>query len=122
MTDLAKRRSLRISLAGLACLGLPSASQAAQDPDLPADPLPAGMQPVSEKDPLVDAMGYRHDAMRVDARYFPTRRLPQNQDQFCANCRLFRPVEGPWGHCVVMIPRGVVYGMGWCGRWTAPPA
>lgn len=117
MVDLNKRDLLRLSAAGLTLVVIPTVTAAAT---MPRDPLPKGMKPVSEDDPLADGIGYRHDARRVDARYFPTRRLPAAQNEFCANCRLFKPVEGAWGHCVIMIPRGLVNGKGWCARWTAP--
>jgi hypothetical protein len=115
MIDRAKRRTLRWSMLTLAPLATTDVGAAdAGTTASAASPL----SPVSESDPLAQAIGFKQDAANVDGRYFPARKLASARNEVCGDCLLFRPADAHWGHCVVMIPQGVVNVMGWCGRWT----
>ncbi len=118
MIDLAKRRTLRWSMLTLTPLGAVDVSAADTTPSVGRDSPPLPLSPVSESDPLAQAIGFRQDAATVDGRYFPARKLAKARNEVCGDCLLFRPIDAHWGRCVVMIPAGAVNVMGWCGRWT----
>ena len=48
---------------------------------------------LEETDPQAVALGYRHDATKVDAKKFPTYAAGNN----CANCQLFQSKTGETG-------------------------
>jgi len=119
MVDSQKRRMLWLALAAIPARLFASSGSSHLAAGVSADLPPPPFVPVSEDDPLADAMGFRQDAARVDARYFPTRKLAAARTEFCGDCLLYRPLNESWGRCVVMIPDGVVNVIGWCGRWTS---
>ena len=69
---------------------------------------------LEERDPQAVALGYRHDATRVDAKKFPAYAAGNN----CANCQLFQGKPGEaWGACGVMGGK-LVNAKGWCVAWV----
>lgn len=81
-------------------------------------------QPLDENDAQAKALGYVHDASKVDTAKFPKRGQPGGETQFCNNCALFMagPVklsghEGEWGKCAI-FPQGAVNAKGWCNSWS----
>ena len=69
---------------------------------------------VDEKDPQAVALGYVHDASKVDAKRFPKYAAGQN----CANCALYlaKPAD-PWGPCPLFANKQVA-ARGWCSAWA----
>ena len=84
--------------------------------------------PVSEDDPMAKALGYYHDATKVDLTKYPKRAGEEGAKQFCSNCLLLAPNsettvaghEGKWGKCTV-ITGGLVSLNGWCNSWVLKP-
>jgi L-asparaginase II len=69
---------------------------------------------VDESDPQATALGYRHDATKVDAKRYPTYVAGHN----CANCQLFQGKPGEaWGGCGALGGR-LVNAKGWCIAWA----
>ena len=65
---------------------------------------------VSEDDPMAKALGYVHDARKVDA----AQRL---SNRFCNNCALYAgDADNEWAKCSI-FPGKVVAGEGWCRSW-----
>jgi hypothetical protein len=69
---------------------------------------------LEETDPQAVALGYRHDATKIDARTFPAYAPGHN----CASCQLFqgRPGEA-LGACGAMGGK-LVNAKGWCVAWV----
>ena len=104
-----RRTVLKNALAGLAAL--PAAglvSEAAAQDSLPK---------LDEKDSLAVAMGYVHDAKKVDAN-----KVPQfKPGSTCANCLQYTGKAGEaWGPCNI-FPGKAVAAAGWCKVWVAKP-
>jgi hypothetical protein len=73
---------------------------------------------LSLDDPTAQALGYQHDAAKVDAQRFPQRQT----DQFCRNCTLFQGSgSDAWGPCN-LFPGKKVNSGGWCSAYTPKPA
>jgi hypothetical protein len=69
---------------------------------------------LDEKDPQAVALGYVHDAARVDTKKFPKFAPSQN----CANCALFQAKAGDaWGGCPLFGAKQVA-AKGWCSAWA----
>ena len=69
---------------------------------------------LEETDPQAVALGYRHDATKVDAKKFPAYAAGHN----CANCQLFQGKPGEaLGACGVMGGK-LVNAKGWCVAWV----
>lgn len=106
-----RRTVLKNALAGLAALpaaGLIREAGAAQSASPPH---------LDEKDPVAVAMGYVHDAKKVDAAKNPTYK-PGNT---CANCLQLTGKEGDeWRPCNI-FPGKTVNAKGWCKVWVAKP-
>jgi len=101
------RRSLiKGALAGLAAL--PAAGlirSAVAQSDLPK---------LDEKDPQAVALGYLHDATKVDASKNPM----YKEGQHCANCLQIKGNEGDeWRPCAI-FPGKLVNAKGWCEVWV----
>ena len=65
---------------------------------------------VSEDDPMAKALGYVHDARKVDA-------AQRFSDRFCNNCALYAgKADAEWAKCSI-FPGKVVAGEGWCRSW-----
>lgn len=69
---------------------------------------------LDEKDPQAVAVGYVHDASRVDTKKFPK----YTKGQACANCALFQgKAADAWGGCPIFGARQVA-GKGWCSAYA----
>lgn len=76
----------------------------------------AAAQParLEESDPLAAALGYRHDATKVDAKKYPAYTAGRN----CANCQLYMGKTGDaWGACSAFGGK-LVNAKGWCVAWV----
>ncbi|MBT9524893.1 MAG: high-potential iron-sulfur protein [Rhizobacter sp.] len=73
---------------------------------------------LDENDPKALAVGYVHDATRVDAKKYP-KYVP---GETCAACQFYlaAPTE-PWGPCSI-FPRKLVAARGWCDAFATRPA
>jgi high potential iron-sulfur protein len=103
-----RRTVLKSALAGLAAL--PVAGLAAE--------AAAGAPPhLDEKDPLAVAMGYTHDATKVDPN-----KVPQyKKGAHCANCLQLQGKEGDeWRPCNIFAGKAV-NANGWCKVWVVKP-
>src|SRR5215218_9484240 len=73
---------------------------------------------VEESDETAQALGYKHDSSKVDAKRFPKHAATQR----CTNCSFFQgSASDEWGGCA-MFGRKQVAGPGWCNAWAAKPA
>ena len=76
----------------------------------------ASAQParLEESDPTALALGYKHDAAKVDAAKHKTFAAGRN----CANCQLFQAKAGEaWGPCGAVGGK-LVNAKGWCVAWV----
>jgi High potential iron-sulfur protein len=104
-----RRTVLKSALAGLA--SLPAAGLISEAAAQGAPPK------LDEKDPLAVAMGYVHDAKKVDANKTPQ----YKPGSTCANCLQLTGKEGDeWRPCNI-FPGKVVNAKGWCKVWVAKP-
>ncbi len=70
---------------------------------------------LEESDSVATALGYKHDASKVDAKKYPTYAAGRN----CANCQLYQGVaNAPWAGCGVVAGKQV-NAKGWCVAWVA---
>ncbi len=83
---------------------------------------------VALDDTTAKALGYAHDATKVDIVKFPKRAGEAGKTQFCNNCsfaqgepQVIEGKEGKWMGCT-LFPNKVVAEKGWCNTWTAKPA
>lgn len=108
-SPLDRRTLLKSALAGivaLPCAGLVREAQAQGAPPH-----------LDEKDPLAVAMGYVHDAKKVDAS-----KVPQYKPgSYCHNCVQLVGKEGDqWRPCN-LFPGKLVNAEGWCKVWVLKP-
>jgi len=75
--------------------------------------------------PTATALGYVHDASKVDVVKFPKRATPEGEKQFCSNCNFLQGQsaaingqEGKWAGCQ-LFPGKKVNEAGWCNSWFA---
>jgi hypothetical protein len=69
---------------------------------------------LDEKDPQAVALGYLHDATKVDRKKQPK----YAAGQVCNNCALFQgKTADAWGGCPLFGARQVA-GKGWCNAWA----
>lgn len=69
---------------------------------------------VEESDPTAVALGYRHDATKVDPKKFPK----YQPGQICANCALYQgKASDPWAPCPALAGK-LVNAKGWCTAWV----
>lgn len=88
---------------------------------VPASALALGVRPASaeaarlaENDPQAVALGYVHDATKLDAKKFPR----YAAGQLCSNCQLFQGKSGEeWGPCSAFAGK-LVNAKGWCSAWV----
>lgn len=108
-SPLNRRNLLKSAIAGL--VALPAASlvrAAAAAEDLPH---------LDEKDSLAAAMGYVHDASKVDANKIPQYKAGSK----CSNCVQLQGKEGDtWRPCT-LFPGKLVNTHGWCKVWVLKP-
>ena len=69
---------------------------------------------VEETDPTAIALGYKHDATKVDAKKFTTFVAGRN----CSNCQLYqgKPTDA-WAPCAIFAGKQV-NAKGWCSAWV----
>lgn len=72
---------------------------------------------VNEDDPAAVALGYKHDAVTVDATAYPR----YAAGQLCENCALYQPGTEGWGACGV-FPGKQVNAKGWCNAYAPKQA
>lgn len=51
---------------------------------------PGSLPALGESHPVATALGYRHDATKVDTAKFPKRAGAEGEKQFCYNCSLLQ--------------------------------
>ena len=69
---------------------------------------------VDENDPVAKAIGYKHDASKVDVAKYPTYAM----GKVCSNCQLYLGKAGDaWGACPI-VGNQQVNGNGWCTAWV----
>ena len=67
-----------------------------------------------ENDPTAKALGYKHDATKVDAAKYPT----FAKGKLCSNCQLFQGKTGDaWGVCPILGGKQA-NANGWCTAWV----
>lgn len=109
-SPLDRRTLLKSALAGL--VALPAAGLVRE-----AAAAAAAVPHLDEKDPLAVAMGYVHDAKKVDAAKDPQFKAGSH----CANCVQLTGKEGDeWRPCNI-FPGKLVHADGWCKVWVAKP-
>lgn len=82
------------------------------------------MTALSEDHVQAAALGYKHDATKVDVVKFPSRAGEEGAKRLCSNCQLLTQAglkaegqEGVWGRCAI-FPDGLVNLNGWCNSWV----
>lgn len=75
---------------------------------------------VAETDPVAGALGYKHDASKVDIAKYPKRAGAEGATQFCHNCLQFAATGDGWGTCTI-LPGKRVASEGWCNVWVLKP-
>jgi hypothetical protein len=104
-----RRSVLKSALAGLAALPAIAAVERAAAQGTPAR--------LDEKDPAAVALGYLHDAKKVDPAKNPTYKAGQH----CANCLQIQGKDGEaWRGCN-LFPNKQVAADGWCRVWVQKP-
>ena len=69
---------------------------------------------LEESDAVATALGYKHDASKVDAKKFTSYAAGRN----CANCQLYQGKAGEaWGACAPVGGK-LVNAKGWCAAWV----
>lgn len=103
-----RRTVLKNALAGLAAL--PAAG-------LVREAAAQGLPHVDENETLAKAMGYVHDAKKVDATKVPQYKAGST----CATCLQVQGKDGDeWRGCNI-FPGKTVNANGWCKVWVAKP-
>ena len=77
---------------------------------------PAWAQPakVDENDATATAIGYKHDATKVDAAKYPM----AGKGKVCSGCQLYLGKTGEaWGACPIVGGK-LVSANGWCTAWV----
>ena len=69
---------------------------------------------LDEADPVASALGYKHDATKVDKAKYPA----HVDGQACGTCNLIQGKEGDeWRPCG-LFPGKAVNAKGWCTAWV----
>ncbi|MFZ6843097.1 high-potential iron-sulfur protein [Undibacterium sp. RuTC16W] len=69
---------------------------------------------LEESDAIATALGYKHDASKVDAKKYATFAAGRN----CGNCQLFQgKAVDAWGVCGAVGGKQV-NAKGWCSAWN----
>jgi len=69
---------------------------------------------VEESDPAAVALGYKHDATKVDA----AKHSSFQAGRICANCNLYQAKGSePWAPCPALGGK-LVNAKGWCAAWV----
>ena len=91
-----------------------AASALAMAPPLRAQSGPAH---VDENSDQSNALGYRHDTVKVDVKKYPKHAATQR----CSNCSFFQgKPDDPWAGCA-MFGRKQIANAGWCLAWAKAP-
>ena len=70
---------------------------------------------LEETDAIAAALGYKHEASKVDGKKFPSYVVGRN----CAGCRLFEgKAADQWAVCSAVGGK-LVSAKGWCAAWSA---
>ena len=84
----------------------------------------AGEELVALDGPTAKALGYVHDASKVDSAKWTKRAGAEGATQFCSNCNFISGTpkavdgqEGEWVGCQ-LFPGKLVNNNGWCNSWT----
>ncbi|MEC5216901.1 hypothetical protein RCH09_001855 [Actimicrobium sp. GrIS 1.19] len=73
---------------------------------------------IEETDPTAVALGYKHDATKVDAKKYPA----YVAGRVCNGCQLYQgKVTDAWAPCGAMGGKQV-NGKGWCVAWAKKAA
>lgn len=73
---------------------------------------------IAETHATAVALGYVHDATKVDVAKFPKRAGAEGAKQFCYNCLQYKAsAEDGWGTCAI-FPNYLVAKDGWCNVWV----
>lgn len=67
---------------------------------------------LEETDAQATALGYKHDATKVDTKKFPAWQAGRN----CVNCQLYQGKDA-WGACGAVGGK-LVNAKGWCVAWV----
>jgi hypothetical protein len=103
--DIQRRDFLKTS-----SLAVVSAALASHSGRSPAQAAPR----LDEQDPTAQALGYRHDATKVDKKKFTRYQAGQT----CLNCQLFQGKAGDtWGSCPIYGGKQVD-AKGWCNAYV----
>ena len=74
---------------------------------------PAAGQRLEETDPQAQALGYKHDASKVDKAKFKT----YQPGQLCSSCAHFQAKGNEeWAPCAIFAGKQVA-AKGWCAAW-----
>ena len=113
------RRSL-LKKAAAAMVAFPILNQRSTSPAWAQVPTTA----IDEASPQAQALGYYHDASKVDHTKWARKAGPDGATMKCANCQLLMShglkadgKEGAWGQCA-LFPTGLVNENGWCNSWV----
>jgi hypothetical protein len=93
-----------------------SVAAAAQGGAVLAQASKPGAQPkrVDENEQQAQALGYKHDAAKVDQAKFKT----FQPGQLCSNCNFFKgKASDTWGPCDIFSGREI-NARGWCSAWA----
>jgi hypothetical protein len=116
-----RRNFLKSGLLVLSACSLvvPSKNLLADDTTLPI---------LDPADPTATALGYNHEASKVDTAKFPKKAAADGPEQKCNNCSLFQGggvkvtgKEGDWGKCTIFQGK-LVATEGWCNSWLKKQA
>ena len=69
---------------------------------------------VLETSEQAQALGYKADSTKVDAKKYPNRAV----DQSCSGCILYQGKAGDSSGGCAVFGNNLVAGKGWCGAWT----
>lgn len=74
--------------------------------------------PVDEASETAIALGYRHDAAKVDTAKYPKHQAGQT----CSNCQFWqaKPTDA-WSNCAMFGRKAQVARAGWCLAWAKAP-
>ena len=68
---------------------------------------------LDESDPAAVALGYRHDATKVDKAKFPKYKAGED----CGNCQFYQGGTADWGGCPLFAGKEVSK-QGWCNGYV----
>lgn len=95
-------------------IGLAAAAAGALIRPMPARGAEKALPKLDEKDAQAQALGYRHDATKVDRKKFTT----YQPGQACGNCQQFQGKAGAdWAACTIFAGKEV-NAKGWCSAWV----